>query len=250
MLLIVFALASGRLRAQSYAGDAATIEPTMIVDKPTAGMLKRGSYEITSNFFQRGGVLLGVDVGLFDVFSFGIGYGGTDLIGSSKVNMNPAPGVNVKLRLFGEGTVAPAVAVGFNSQGKEPYVDSLSRYTIKSPGVFVAASKNYAFLGNLSLHGGVNLSMEKSDGDGNANVYAGLEKSVGRDISILAEYDAATNDFGGRSLGLGKGYLNLAFRWAWGKGLVIGFDLKNVTKNQDNVSIGNRTIEIDYVGSF
>jgi hypothetical protein len=237
-------------RAQSYAGDAATIEPTMIVDKPTAGMLKRGSYEITSNFFQRGGVLVGVNVGLFDLFSFGISYGGTDLIGASKITMNPSPGVNIKLRLFGEGAMVPAIAVGFDSQGKEPYVDSLSRYTIKSPGVFVAASKNYSFLGNLSVHGGVNLSMERSDGDGNANVYAGLEKSVGRDISILTEYDVATNDFGGRSLGRGKGYLNLAFRWSWGKGLVIGFDLKNVTKNQDNVSIGNRTIEIDYVGSF
>ena len=63
--------------AQSYAGSGATVEPTMLVDKPTAGLLKRGSYSVSSNFFQRGGVLIGITVGIFEPFTFGISYGGT-----------------------------------------------------------------------------------------------------------------------------------------------------------------------------
>lgn len=238
--------------AQSYAGEGAKIEPTMLIDKPTAGMLKRAHYAISSNYFQRGGVLVGVSVGLFDQFSFGISYGGTEIIGPNKIQMNPQPGINAKLRLFDETLMMPAFAFGFDSQGKEPFLeaDSLNRYTIKSPGVYVAASKNYAFMGNLSVHGALNLSLEKDDGDNDMNAYLGLEKTLGPDISLVAEYDFAFNDNHLRAVGEGRGYLNLGLRWNWGKGLIIGFDLKNVSKNQKNVSVGNRTLHIDYIGAF
>ncbi|MGB2869075.1 MAG: hypothetical protein WBD36_11535 [Bacteroidota bacterium] len=249
--LLLFGILSATVaRAQSYVGEGATVEPTMIIDKPSAGLLKRGAYLVSSDFFQEGGVLVGVSVGLFDQFSFGISYGGTNIIGHQKITMNPFPGVNAKLRLLNESSTMPALALGFDSQGKESYLpaDTLKRYTIKSPGAYVAASKNYLFLGNLSFHGGLNLSMERQDGDKDLNFYAGIEKSIGKDISILAEYDFATND--NLVVGEGKGYLNFAFRWSWGKGLIVGFDLKNVVKNQQNVSIGNRTLQIDYIGSF
>jgi hypothetical protein len=238
--------------AQSYAGDQANVEPLMLIDKPTAGLLKRGSYSVSGNFYQNGGVLAGIMVGIFDPFTFGISYGGTNIIGKNKIDMNPLPGVSAKLRIVSEGSVMPALAIGFDSQGKEPFInaDSLKRYTIKSPGIYVAASKNYAVLGNLSLHGGLNKTLEIKDGDEDLNIYIGVEKSLSSDISIMLEYDFAVNDNHGRALGKGNGYFNLGFRWGWGKGLVVGFDLKNITKNQDNVNVGNRTIQIDYIGSL
>jgi hypothetical protein len=238
--------------AQSYAGDVATVEPTMLIDKPTAGLLKRGSYSVSSNFFQSGGVLVGISVGIFEPFTFGISYGGTDIIGPNKIDMNPMPGMNAKLRLLSESSVMPALAIGFDSQGKEPYnnADTLKRYTVKSPGVYIAASKNYEFLGNLSLHGGFNRSMETNDGDKDLNMYLGAEKSIGKDISIMLEFDFAANDNNNYALGKGNGYLNFGFRWTCAKGLVVGFNLKNITKNQDNVNVGNRTLQIDYIGNF
>ena len=253
--LIVVALmipAFGNVLAQTRgtAGDAGTLEPTMIIDKPTAGMLRRADYSITTDFFQRGGMLVGIQVGLFDRFSFGISYGGTDIIGPNKIEMNPLPGVKAKLRLVQESAMAPAIAVGFDSQGKEPYVDSLSRYTIKSPGFFAVASKNYSLLGNLSLHGGVNYSLENKDGDKDVNVFVGAEKSLGDIFSVLAEYDFAVNDNNTRAIGRGRGYFNLGFRLSAGEGLMIGFDLKNVTQNQRNIKIANRVLKIEYIGSF
>jgi len=238
--------------AQSYAGDQSNVEPTKLIDKPTAGLLQRGSYSVSANFYQSGGMLVGIMVGIFEPFTFGISYGGTDIIGQNKIDMNPLPGVNAKLRLVSEGTILPAFALGFDSQGKEPYhsADSLKRYTIKSPGIYLAASKNYAILGNLSLHAGLNRSLETDDGDSDMSAYIGIEKSLSSDISIMLEYDFAANDNHGNALGKGYGYFNFGFRWSWGKGLVVGFDLKNITKNQDYVNVGNRTLQIDYIGSF
>jgi hypothetical protein len=238
--------------AQSNAGASASIEPTMIIDKPTAGMLHRGSYYLSAGFFERGGVLFGVSVGLIDRFNFGISYGGTDILGTNKPDMNPYPGVNVKVRVLDESLVAPAVAVGFEWQGRGPYIEDLKRYTIKSPGFYAVASQNYAILGNLSVHGGVNLSTERGDGDKDLNVYFGAEKSVGNDISVLGEYDLGLNDNSANAIGhgRGRGYLNLGFRWSWGKGLVLGVNVKDVFKNQGDISIGNRTLQLEYVGTF
>lgn len=246
MLLFVHA----DLFAQGYAGSEATAEPMMLIDKPTAGLLKRGSYLLHTNLFQQGGVMFGVAVGLFEQFTFGITYGGTNIIGPSKIEMNPLPGVQVKLRIIDESALAPAIAVGFDSQGKEPYLDadSLKRYTIKAPGFYVVGSKNYEFFGNLSVHGGINYTTERKDGDKDLNLYVGFEKSLGKDLSILGEYDFATND--NLRIGQGRGYMNFGIRWGAGKGLIIGLDLKNITKNQQNVNVGNRTIQIDFVSSF
>jgi hypothetical protein len=251
VILLLIGLANV-LAAQGYAGDRATVEPAMLIDKPTAGLLKRGSFAVSSEFFERGGLLLEMSVGIFDPLTFGISYGGTDIIGSNRTTMNPLPGVQAKLRIFNESSLMPAIAFGFDSQGKGPYLeaDTLKRYTIKSPGVFAVASKNYAFLGNFSVHGGLNISTERRDGDSDLNMFVGAEKSFGDEISLLFEYDFATNDDNGHALGKGAGYMNFGFRWSWGKGFTFGFDLKNVTRNQDNVVVGNRTLRLDYVGTF
>lgn len=254
MKKILFAVIVFMMTPQSFAqtnvGESANFEPTMIIDKPTAGMLHKGSYSVNTSFYQQGGVLFGVSVGLLDPFSFGISYGGAGIIGQDKAVMNPSPGVNVKLRLFEESTIIPAIAIGFDSQGKGPYVDSTKRYTIKSPGFYAVASQNYAVWGNLSLHGGVNFSAERDDGDKDANAFIGAEKSLGKEFSLLAEYDFGINDNNDSAIGQGKGYLNLGLRWSWGKGLIVGIDVKNITKNQTGVNLGNRTIYMEYVGSF
>jgi hypothetical protein len=235
--------------AQSNVGDAATLEPTMLIDKPTAGLLKRGNYSVFANFYRQGGVLMGISAGVFEPFSFGISYGGEHIIGSDQIVMYPLPGVNVKLRILRESQVMPAIAVGFDSQGRDSYIenDSLSRFTIKSPGFYAALSKNFSFLGNLSFHGGVTYATEKNDPDKGVDLYLGLEKSIGPDISVLAEYDFAFND---NYLVRERGYLNIGVKAGIGGGFHLGFELKDILQNQENVNFGNRTISIDFVNAF
>ncbi len=249
-MLILFSIFCPSLFGQGSAGSGGNLEPRTIVDMPTAGMLASGSYGLDFDFFQDGGLLLNVSVGLLDWFSVGISHGGSGIIGSGTPNMNPLPGFNVKLRPLEESFLLPALVIGFDSQGKEGYVDSLDRYVIKSPGVFLAASKNYNFLGYISFHAGLNYSFERNDDNRDVNGYIGVEKTIGPSLSLLVEYNIGINDSHGRAIGDGKGYLNTAIKWTVGGGLTLGFTIKDLTKNGVDKSVGSRTIRIEYARFF
>jgi len=244
-MLILYAAAGAR--AQGSAGSGSRLEPRWLVDCPTAGMLPRGSMAFDAEFYREGGVDLAFDIGIFDRLSAGLSYGGSGLIGESTPVMNATPGFNVRVRLLEESVYVPALALGFDSQGHDGYVRSLSRYTIKSPGLFAVVSKNYSALGYLSVHGGGNYSLERSDGNRNINLFAGIEKTLGPFLSLMVEYNLGTNDTGGNSLGAGKGYLNAALRCSLGGGLTLGVGFKDLDDNGGNVTVANRTVHIEYV---
>jgi hypothetical protein len=233
--------------SQGSAGAEATIEPRYLIDLPTAGIVPHGEIALDMEFFESGGVLTGVTVGAFNRLLFGISYGGTNIIGNDHPEWNRSPGASIKLRLIEESLLVPAIALGFSSQGKEIYVDRLSRYTIKSPGLYAVGSKNYEAMGHLSLHGGMNYSFEDDDGDDDINLFVGAEKSFGPFLSLLGEYDFAINDSNRDALGSGRGYLNIGFRASVGNGLMLGIVLKDVLANQQNISLGTRILQLEYV---
>jgi hypothetical protein len=235
---------------QGSAGTKGKAEPRFIVDMPTAGMLDKGSFAVDIDFYQEGGVMAGLSAGIFERLSFGISYGGSRLLGSGKATMNPAPGVNVRIRLLEEHMSLPALAIGFDSQGKDGYIKELERYTVKSPGIFAVVSKNYLLAGYLSLHGGINYTFERSDDSKGYNVYAGAEKTIGPFLSLLAEYNLALNDNSGSAIGKGRGYLNVALRWSFAGGVTLGVNLKDALRNSRNASMVNRTARIEVVSGF
>lgn len=245
--MCVFMICAKACLAQGSAGSGAKFEPRTLVDMPTAGMLDKGSFALDINFYQDGGALLGFSVGVFDRVDLGISYGGSRLIGPDDPVMNVVPGFIVKVRLLEEQMFLPALAVGFDSQGKDGYLKDLDRYVVKSPGFFVAVSKNYVFLGFLSIHGGVNYSLERADGDRNANAYAGIEKTLGPFVSAIGEYNIAANDGG---LGKGRGYLNAAMKWSISGGLTLGINFKDLLKNRGQVTVADRTVSIEYIRFF
>ena len=233
-----------------FAQDAQIVEPLDMIDMPTAGTLMRGSFRGQLRAYADGGLLGGLEVGLTDRFMFGISYGGTNLIGRGSVDWNPQVGASVRYRLLEEDYTIPAVTIGYNSQGFGVYIDSTERYTNKSLGVFAALSKNYEFLGNFGIHGGINYSFESKDGDKDLNFFAGVDKSLNPELSLLAEYDFAINDNSGEAIGSGKGYLNAALRWVFAGRLQIDFILKNILNNSEKISAISREIKITYVEIF
>ena len=50
-------------------------------------------------------------------------------------------GFSARLRLVEENIAVPAIDVGFSSQGKGAYVESLHRYSIKSPGFYAVVAQ-------------------------------------------------------------------------------------------------------------
>ena len=246
-LVILHCAASSDVSAQGSAGSAGKLEPRSLVDFPTAGMIPRGSIALDVDFYRDGGVDLACAVGIFDRLSAGLSYGGSGLIGAGSPVMNTAPGFNIKVRILEESVYVPALALGFDSQGHDGYDRRLNRYAIKSPGLYAVFSKNYAVLGFFSLHGGTNYSLERSDGNRNINLFAGIEKTLGPFLSFMIEYNLGANDAGTNALGEGKGYLNLALRCSLGGGLTLGIDLKDLADNGGNVTVANRTVHIEYI---
>jgi hypothetical protein len=239
------------MQAQGSAGSDAILEPRYLVDMPTAGMLGKGNFALDLDFYQQGGLLFGLSIGILDRLSLGLSYGGTDLIGAGDAVMNSVPGANIKIRVIEENLVFPAIVLGFDSQGRDGYIKDLSRYTIKSPGLFVAASKNYALLGFFSIHGGANYSLERADGDRDFNMFVGADKSLGGFLSLVLEYNLGANDSNGKALGKGRGYLNSAIKCSIGGGLTLGVCLKDLTKNgNSDITVANRTFKIEYVRIF
>ena len=169
-------------------------------------------------------------------------------IGEGKVNWNPRAEVHARYRLYEESYSLPAISIGFNSQGYGAYLeaDSIKRYTIKSKGFYVVGSKNYSFLGVLGFHGGINLSLEDSDGDNDPNFFVGFDKSISSEISFVGEYDFAINDNEDNSLVAKKGYLNSGLKWNIGSNLNLEINIKNLLNNRKNVPDSNREIKIIY----
>ncbi len=229
------------------AGASAILEPRCIVDMPTAGMMKSGSIAFDAEFYQQNGALFSVCAGAFSRLTLGISFGGTDIVGYNSPHFNPTPGFLVKVRLFDESIGFPACAAGFDTQGREPYIDSTSRYTIKSPGLFLVFSKNYSLLGNLGAHVGANYTLERADGNRDVNIYVGADKSIGSFVSFALEYNIGLNDRGFRSLGEGRGYLNALFSFSVGEGFTFGLAMKNLVKNQNSITIGNRVFRFEFV---
>lgn len=234
----------------AFGQEAAIVEPIQLIDFPTAGTLLRGSFNAHLRAYTNGGILGGVDVGLTDRFMIGLAYGGTNVIGMGPVNGNPQVGAHIRYRVIEEDLLFPAITVGYNSQGYGAYIDSLQRYQNKSTGAFMAASKTFGFLGLLGLHGGLNYSFEKGDGDKDLNFFVGVDKTINPELSLVAEYDFAINDNSGKAVGTGEGYLNAGLKWIFAGKMQIDFIFKNILKNSDRFSNISREIRISYIEIF
>jgi len=248
-LLLILLFLSVDLIAQGSSGSEAKQELNYLIDIPTAGVLEKGNLGVDFDILSKGDLVTSMALSVFRNFSVGISFGANNFIGSGKINFYDAPGIQTKIRIFTETRSFPSFSFGFDSQGKGIFIDSLERYEIKSPGVFFSSSKNFKFLGYLSVHGQLSYSLENNDGDDNLNFGFGIEKTIGSNISFLAEYDFALNDNAQTSIGKGKGYFNLGLRWSTSSGLTLGLDLRNLLDNQESNHIkrNSRAIFMQYI---
>ncbi len=250
LLLPILLVAAGDARGQSQAPAAsdARPEPRALVDVPTAGMLRGGMSAFQADFFQADGINAGFAYGLTDRLMIGLSYGGSSMIGTGSPDWNEVPGFLARVRVIEESAGFPALALGFESQGAEGYVDSTDRFTIKSTGFYLVGSKNYEASGYLGFHGGINYSLETADGERGLNLFAGLDKSIGSFLSLTGEYNFGWNDNGNRSLGRrGRGYLNAGVSVFPGAGIALALHFKDLFDNQPRPGFATRTLRVEFV---
>ena len=171
-----------------------TYQPRYIVDMPTAGMLDNLQYSVNAQLVNNGGFLLDVTVGLFKIVNVGMSYGGTGIIGYQTMNMQKYPGFHIKGRILQEKENVPAIALGFNSQGKGTYDKGAERHEQLAPDLYAAVSKSFKWaIGSLVLSGGINYSLLVPDEKG-INVYAGIEQSILNICGLSFEFNPNLND--------------------------------------------------------
>lgn len=246
------------LKAQETVADDSknvSVEQRFLADIPTAGVLKKGQYEIGMRLFANGGLLGQVQVGMTNRFMFGISYGGEKFVGTGSVDFNPLPGVDVRYRVIEETYAGPAVTLGFSNQGFGRFIKNadstkIERYVQKSRGLFVSASKNYQFMGTLGFHGGISWAVtEKKDKDNQPTIFFGVDKSLNEELSVVGEYDFGLND-NKDIIGHGRGYLNLGAKLNFGGKILIEFMLKDVLDNSKEQGKFSREFRVSLVDAF
>jgi hypothetical protein len=216
-----------------------------IVDTPTAGMNQAGSFETRAQVFPGGGVALELEVGLAHWLSVGGAYGGLQIIGDGEPDWYPQPGFAVKARLVQETYYSPAFALGVDTQGSGYWDAGRERFQYKSRGFYGVVSKNYEWLGDLSLHGGLSRSLEDTD-DRDPTGFVGLEKSLGTLLGLSVEYDLATNDNrDDGAYGKGRGYLNGVLRWNVDPRMEIRLVVRDMLSNSETVDPSDSDVVVD-----
>jgi len=223
-----------------------------LIDSPTAGSLRKGTFDVGLRMYPEGGVLSEMSIGLMNRVMASVYYGGENFIGEGEINWNPQIGFEMRIRIIEESFAFPAVSIGFNSQGYGGYRKTLKRYMYKSKGFYTVISRNYYLLGNLGLHIGANKSLEKEDKDKDINIFVGFDKAFPGGLELLAEYDFAFNDNENEDLSFGKGngYLNSALKWSVTGGFSVTFIFRNIARNKKFTSGVGREIKISYVKNF
>lgn len=248
-ILTFFALPDGVLYAQRSAGTESNIDPLFLIDVPIAGLIPTTAGSVETLLYAHGGVLVSLTYGLQKGLNVGLSFGGTGIIGSGGIQWNKLPGISVRYRFLDETVLFPAVILGLDTQGKDGYLPEWKQYLVKSPGVFLAASKNYHFYGTVSFHGGINYTLERHDKDMSPNLFLGSEKTLGPLLSILGEYNFAF-DNDKQMKGFWNGSLNVGLRVSTNIGFNADFQFKNLLCSSLFSSKVSRAIRIQYVRYF
>ena len=236
------------------------VPPRVLVDMPTAGTLPRAYYSISAHFYPNGGALGYTDIGLSNRLTMGISFGGEDIIYNKSPNWSPSIEFNIKFRMIDELEYFPAVSVGFSSQGHGAWNEAMQRYTFKSRGFYLVASRSFYFYEWTSgWHVGLNYSLENDvDDEKDVNFFLGFDATFRYNLALLLEWDAALND--DRSslpngspytfAGKGRGYLNFSIKWLFTENLEIEAVLKDLLENRRESETFTREIRLTYIDKF
>ena len=252
---------------------AEMIQPRKLVDAHTAGILGKGQYDFECRVYPAGdpslgaGLTFGIDVGVTNRLTIGLSYGGEGIVGRGRhVRFHTLPGWLVKYRLIEENVHFPGIAVGYDHQGHGGVADTsrffYKGYIFKSPGFFIALSKNYLLFNTVQfgIHGMCNYSMEQFKEVTWPDLIAGIDLGINDELSIVFEYDFAFNMLDPRPgrkaifAHPSEGYLNTGLRWAFSPSFYLEFDARDLLENRkfkNGRTVGwNREIKVVFFSEF
>jgi len=232
--------------------NAQTFQELYIVSSPSAGILPHGGYLFHGSIGPSSSLLFQTMIGFYDRLMVGVSFGLQRFVGRGDIDLNDKPGFQLRLRVIEEDVTRPALSFGINTQGEDSYDEEEERYERKSKGFYFVVSKNYKFIRDLSIHGGVNYSLERKD-EGGFNVFGAVVFEVFKGFSLLLDYNAALDD-NDTSVPShrtrGRGYLDCGVRFDYMDNLRIKMLFKDLLDNYIPERGVARTLEIFYVNYF
>lgn len=246
---------------------SATYDSRLILTN-SARTLGRGRYTIGTRVSpatgQGAGVIASFNVGLTNSLTLGVSYGGDGIIGRDEVDWYPWPGAIIKYQLFTERERRWSVALGVDMQGFGGNARGYNGYLYKSQGFFVAAS-NSINIGRLQsgLHLGVNYSFEDLETVHWPNFTVATDLRFNKEISLLLEYDFATNQLDNdeevdRYWHAHRGFFNVGFHWRFIPQLKLEINVLDLLSQRllayradDDATYGwGREIKLTYYSKF
>ena len=170
------------------------------------------------------------------------------------MNLQKYPGLHLKFRLLGEKeeSPAPAISLGFNTQGKGSYYyKEDQRHEQLAPDFYLAVSKSFDWvLGDFSLSGGINYSLQHADARG-INIYAGFEHSIWKYCSVAFEVNPNLNDKNENIWKDGKSLmLNGGLRIAPTETMIIEIQFKDFLRNSNMSEEVGRYFGVRFISKF
>ena len=232
------------------------------VENPTASLLNQGEVRIVQKIYKMNSMMLGAEVGLFDIFQFGMAYGAEEVVGDNDIKLHNIPAFKAKVRLLEETFVLPAIALGVDTQGHGSYYKkvtneydetiSQNRFEVKSKGGYAVLSKNFIMWGLIGFDLGANYTFEGTKDDQKFAAFAGMYKTIGEKVTVLADFSAGFNDRDteGPLAVRNRGFLNSALQFQATDQLAVKFMLHDMFRNRKETNGFDRSILIDYRWHF
>jgi len=234
-----------------------------IVENPTAAVLQKGEVRISQKIYKSNSMIIGCEVGLFEIFQFGMAYGAEQVVGDEDLKPHNLPAFKAKLQLLEETFSIPAIALGIDTQGHGKYYkklksfgddDSLrkNRFETKSKGAYAVASKNFILWGLIGIDLGSNYSFEGTSKEDRLDFFTGLYKTVGEKVTLYSDFSCGFNDTNINKpqndplRTRNRGFLNCALQFQASEQFAIKLMLNDLFRNRKYSNGFDRSILIDY----
>ena len=247
LVLCAVSIFKDNANAQGSAGSMAMFPRMNIVDMPSARVIPVGSYRAYGLIMQSSGIVSSFTIAPAKNITFGMSYSMIPFLGEGNPEAQPIPAFEVKALLFQEKKKRPAIAMGLNLQGRGPWTNN--RYQTLSPGAFISVSKNINWeAGIMSLHGGISYAIMPSPMKDYPVVYAGIEQSMYKNVTLSAEYIGTWNE--DPAFMNQNGLMNMGLRYSPIKGMSIEIQARDLFQSRANANGFMRYAGIEYIGTF
>jgi len=155
-----------------------------LIDVPTAGVVDYSNFNIKSRFYNNGGVLTYIDIGILQNLNLGASFMVDNLIGSNTPVKMVKPEMQIKFRFYDGGYYIPALSIGYDGQGYY-YDRGLKKYMQKGKGLYLVGSRELFFQGFMSSIG---FNIPDYD-QGYLYSFLGFNYNIDDKFNLILEFD-------------------------------------------------------------